>query len=172
VHTGRISLASVSSVLLFPLFDWLHSVCDGLEFLFWCRLPSSHLYPSISCVDVGGAKVAFAWTVIIVIDEGVKLTFYGVRREFYLHLIGFSLLDRAGNFSFFGLYPNAPYRKFCRIVISFLMLPGPAGKCSGSFLLGLILESLPLLVMSTIFCFSWIGIPYPEVDRFPEVDQV
>jgi len=121
---------------------------------------------------VGGAKVAFAWTVIIVINEGVKLTFYGVRREFYLHLIGFSLLDRAGNFSFFGLYPNAPYRKFCSIVISFLMRPGSVGKWFGSFLLGLILESLPLLVMSTILGFSWVGIPYPEVDRFPEVDQV
>ena len=91
MHTGRISLVSVSSALLFPLFDLLHSVCDGLEFLFWSRLPSSHLYPSISGIDVGGAKVAFAWTVIIVINEGVKLTFYGVRREFYLHLIGFIL---------------------------------------------------------------------------------
>ena len=161
MHTGRISLASVSSVLLFPLFDWIHSVCDGLDFLFWCRLPSSHLYPSISCVDVGGAKVAFAWTVIIVINEGVKLTIYGVRREFYLHLIGFSLLDRAGNFPFLGLCPSAPYREFRSIIIPFIMLPGPVGKCSGSFLLGLILESLPLLVMSTILGFSWVGIPYP-----------
>jgi len=165
-------LVSLSSALLFPLFDRLHSVCDDLEFLFWCRLPSSHLYPSISCVDVGGAKVAFAWTVIIVINEGVKLTIYGVRREFYLHLIGFSLLDRAGNFSFLGLYPNAPYRKFCSIIIPFIMLPGPVGKWAGSDLLGLILESLPLLVMSTIVCFSGIDIPYPEVDMVPELDQV
>jgi len=172
VHTGRISLASVSSALLFPLFDRLYSVCDGLEFLFWCRLPSSHLYPSISCVDVGGAKVAFAWTVIIVINEGVKLTFYWVRREFYLHLIVFSLLDSAGNFSFLGLCPSAPYREFRSIIIAFIMLPGPVGKCSGSDLLGLILESLPLLVMSTIVCFSGIDIPYPEVDMVPELDQV
>jgi hypothetical protein len=121
---------------------------------------------------VGGAKVAFAWTVIIVINEGVKLTIYGVRREFYLHLIDFSLLDRAGNFSFLGLCPNAPYRKFCSIIIPFIMLPGPVGKCSGSFLLGLILESLPLLVMSTILGFSCLEIPYPEVDMFPELDQV
>jgi hypothetical protein len=121
---------------------------------------------------VGGAKVAFAWTVIIVINEGVKLTFYGVRREFYLHLIGFSLLDSVGDFSFFGLYPNAPYRKFCRIIIPFIMLPGSVGKCSGSDLLGLIFESLPLLVMSTIVCFSGIDIPYPEVDMVPELDQV
>jgi hypothetical protein len=52
------------------------------------------------------------------------------------------------------------------------MLPGPVGKCSGSDLLGLILESLPLLVMSTIVCFSGIDIPYPEVDMVPELDQV
>jgi hypothetical protein len=77
---------------------------------------------------VGGARVAFAWTVIIVINEGVKLTIYGVRREFYLHLIGFSLLDRAGNFPFLGLCPNAPYREFFSIVIAFLMCPGSVGK--------------------------------------------
>lgn len=93
MHPGRIPLASVSSVLLFPLFDWLYPVCDGLDFLFLCIPRSSHLYPSISGVDVGGAKVAFTWTIIIVINEGVKLTIYGVRREFYLHLIGFSLSD-------------------------------------------------------------------------------
>jgi hypothetical protein len=121
---------------------------------------------------VGGAKVAFTWTVIIIINEGVKLTFYGVRREFYLHLIVFSLLDRAGNFSFLGLCPSAPYREFRSIIIAFIMLPGSVGKCSGSDLLGLIFESLPLLVMSTIVCFSGIDIPYPEVDMVPELDQV
>jgi hypothetical protein len=130
---------------------------------------SSHLYPSISCVDVGGGKEAFAWTII---SEGVNLTFYGVRRKFYLHLIGFSLLDREGNFTFMGLCPSAPYREFCSIIIAFLMRPGSVGKCSGSDLLGLILESLPLLVMSTIVCFSGIDIPYPEVDMVPELDQV
>jgi len=51
------------------------------------------------------------------------------------------------------------------------MRPGSVGKWAGSDLLGLILESLPLLVMSTIFCFSWVGIPYPEDDMFPEVDM-
>jgi len=37
---------------------------------------------------VGGGKEAFAWTII---SEGVNLTLYGVRRKFYLHLIGFIL---------------------------------------------------------------------------------
>ena len=49
---------------------------------------------------MGGGKEAFTWTVI---REGVNLTFYGVRRKFYFHLIGFSLSDTIEILSLFGI---------------------------------------------------------------------